>query len=442
MKVGQSKGSSEHVSAVDLASNGFGLREHLREVLESPAFRGSRRCQQFLQHIVEKAISSHYDELKERTLGVELFGRPPAYDTGEDAIVRVTASDVRKRLHQFYADNSSSIRIEIPSGSYGPEFRRVADSTVAPPPVPLPAAEPEHLVTDQPPRKLLSLIRYIIYASAALTLLLCVWLWHNHNRPSPRNVLPWSDLFRHDRPIQVIFADPDISTIQQLLGYQITLSEYANRQYVRGIESAGPDLQRALRSLRGTNVPIVDASIALNISGLAGASAARLRIHPARTLQLGDIKTDDDFIFLGSPHSNLWTTLFQDQMDFDFVYDANLRKEVIRDKHPRKGELSVYVPTARGFDTGQAFAVVAFVGNPSQSGHVLVLAGTNAEGTEAAGKLASNLDLLSRSLQRCGIDPAGPAVRFELLIEVHTMAGSPNTFNVIACHQIQTAPSP
>jgi hypothetical protein len=449
MKVGHSNGSPEHLSAADLASNGFGLREHLREVLESPAFRGSRRCQQFLQHIVEKAISSHYDELKERTLGVELFGRPPAYDTGEDAIVRVTASDVRKRLHQFYADNSSSIRIEIPSGSYGPEFRRVADSTVAPPPlapapVPLPAAEPERLVTEviQPPRRPRPRIRYMIFAAAALALFLGGWLWRNHNQLSPRNVLPWSDLFRHDRPVQVIFADPDISTIQQLLGYQITLSEYANRQYVRGIESAGPDLQHALRSLRGTNVPIVDAGIALNISGLAGASAARLKIHAARTLQLGDIKTDDDFIFLGSPHSNPWTTLFQDQMDFDFVYDAELRKEVIRNKHPRQGELSVYVPTARGFDTGQAFAVVAFVGNPSQSGHMLVLAGTNAEGTEAAGKLVSNLDLLSRSLRKCGIDPAGPPVRFELLLQVHTMAGSPNTFEVTACHLIQPAPSP
>jgi hypothetical protein len=234
----------------------------------------------------------------------------------------------------------------------------------------------------------------------------------------------------------LIFADPDISTIQQLLGYQITLSEYANRQYVRGIDSVGPDLQRALRSLHGVNVPIVDAGIALNIAGLAGPSAARLRIHPARTLQLGDIKTDDDFIFLGSPHSNPWATLFQDQMDFDFAYDANLRQEVIRNKHPHQGEPGVYIPTARGFDTGQAFAVLAFVGNPSQNGHVLVLAGTNAEGTEAAGKLASNLDLLTRSLKKCGIDPAGLPVRFELLLQVHTMAGSPNTFDVAACHQM------
>src|SRR6266849_4063392 len=103
MKVGQFKEGTESHSGVKLASSGPVLREHLRQVLESPAFRGSRRCQQFLHHIVEKALGSHYDELKERTLGVELFGRSPAYDTGEDAIVRVTACDVRKRLLQFYA---------------------------------------------------------------------------------------------------------------------------------------------------------------------------------------------------------------------------------------------------------------------------------------------------------------------------------------------------
>ena len=75
---GQSNGGSAIVSGAELVSNGAVLREHLREVLESPGFRGSRRCQQFLQHILEKAISSHYDDLKQRTLGIELFGRSPS----------------------------------------------------------------------------------------------------------------------------------------------------------------------------------------------------------------------------------------------------------------------------------------------------------------------------------------------------------------------------
>src|SRR4051812_23503484 len=83
------------------------FRQHLAEIVRSPAFRGSRRSQEFLQHIVEKALAGQFEDLKERAVGVELFGRPAAYDTGGDAIVRVTASDVRRRLLQFYSEVGS-----------------------------------------------------------------------------------------------------------------------------------------------------------------------------------------------------------------------------------------------------------------------------------------------------------------------------------------------
>ena len=66
------------------------LLAHLRQLFESPAFKGSRRSQQFLQHIVDQTFAGQTEQLKERSLGVALFGRDPAYDTGEDAVVRVT----------------------------------------------------------------------------------------------------------------------------------------------------------------------------------------------------------------------------------------------------------------------------------------------------------------------------------------------------------------
>ena len=74
------------------------LLKHVAEIVEGKAFRGSPRSRQFLSYVVEQAIAGNVDSLKERVIGAELFGRPPAYETGEDAIVRVTASDVRKRL--------------------------------------------------------------------------------------------------------------------------------------------------------------------------------------------------------------------------------------------------------------------------------------------------------------------------------------------------------
>ncbi len=100
------------------------IRVHLREILNSAAFRGSRRSQEFLTHVVECALTGQWERLKERSLGIDVFSRDASYDTGGDSIVRVTASDVRKRLMQHYAEctRTPAFRIELPAGSYIPEF--------------------------------------------------------------------------------------------------------------------------------------------------------------------------------------------------------------------------------------------------------------------------------------------------------------------------------
>src|SRR5271163_4220781 len=90
--------------------------QHLETVICGEAFRGRHRSAQFLRYVVNQSVSGHCDELKERLIGVELFGRSPSYDTGEDAIVRVTASDVRRRLLQHYGScgTSAEFRIRLP----------------------------------------------------------------------------------------------------------------------------------------------------------------------------------------------------------------------------------------------------------------------------------------------------------------------------------------
>src|SRR5438552_4076643 len=63
--------------AIEVAPHAVALRAHIRNIVESPAFKGSRRSQEFLQFVVERALGRHFEDLKERTLGVELFGRDP-----------------------------------------------------------------------------------------------------------------------------------------------------------------------------------------------------------------------------------------------------------------------------------------------------------------------------------------------------------------------------
>jgi Tol biopolymer transport system component len=100
------------------------VRSALELVITSDAFGGSKRCQEFLRLVVEHALAGELDALGERTIGVEMFGRPADYDTSSDAVVSVRATEVRKRLAQYYKEAATTpvVRIELPPGSYVPEF--------------------------------------------------------------------------------------------------------------------------------------------------------------------------------------------------------------------------------------------------------------------------------------------------------------------------------
>ena len=100
------------------------VRKALESIKSSNAFAGSKRCQEFLRLVVERALTGDLEGLRERMIGMELYGRPADYDTSNDAVVRVRATEVRKRLLQYYTESATKpvVRIELPPGSYVPEF--------------------------------------------------------------------------------------------------------------------------------------------------------------------------------------------------------------------------------------------------------------------------------------------------------------------------------
>ena len=97
----------------------------LNRLLESAAFRTSKRCREFLAYIVQHTINGPSGALKERSIGVEVFRLPKDFDTGQHTVVRVTANEVRKKLAQQYlAENGAfrPIKIDLPPGSYSAAF--------------------------------------------------------------------------------------------------------------------------------------------------------------------------------------------------------------------------------------------------------------------------------------------------------------------------------
>jgi len=101
------------------------VREQLDRLLVHPLFANSKRYPALLAYTVDQTLLGNASELKERSIGIEVFGRTPSYDANADPVVRITAGEVRKRLTQYYYDTSHAgeLIIELPVGSYVPLFR-------------------------------------------------------------------------------------------------------------------------------------------------------------------------------------------------------------------------------------------------------------------------------------------------------------------------------
>jgi len=407
---------------------------HIERVLSSALFHGSETSRQLLLFLAKSSAEDPNRNPKEHEIAMGVLGRGVEFDPRVDSVVRVQIGRLRSKLAEYYVSEGSQdeVVLQVPKGEYHLNFLRRGSG--------------EGFRFELPSKSLASRNRRIWWylglfgvAIVAVVFGVAKLLFQESTakKQSALDVLPWSVLLRSDRRLHLILSDPDIAVTQALFSYRISLSDYANKRYLPDSLLPLPWLSDPGRFFRGVNVSSAAFTAAMSFCELTVPFSKPLESHLPRTLQLRDIKTDDNFILLGSPRSNPWGELFADQLDFYFVREDPSGPEVIHNRRPQPGELPRYVPSAAGWETGQGFAILAFAGNPGQRGHVLLVAGTNAEGTEAASKLAVKLDLLCSVLAKNSIDPQGPLSHFEVLLKVQTMAGSPHEFEVIACHRLK-----
>lgn len=100
------------------------VKEQLARVLGSLFFRNSDRYTGLLQYVVDSVLRGDHALVKERLIGINVFGRDPSYDTVKDNVVRIAAAEVRGRLVRYYAlpEHRNELRIVLSPGSYVPQF--------------------------------------------------------------------------------------------------------------------------------------------------------------------------------------------------------------------------------------------------------------------------------------------------------------------------------
>ncbi len=197
--------SALHVSVPPGEKERVQILAHLEELLESPAFAGSRRRQSFLRYVVDETLEGRGATIKETNIAVDVFGRSSNFDAQTASIVRVTAAEVRKRLAQTYESGlGRELRIELPLGGYQPVFHfAVAEESLSHPVVmPSPVVQPLIRQTKEirrPNWLMIAVVGCVVVAS--VTVLVLRWI-----QPPTSIDLLWKPFLSRDKPVLISLA--------------------------------------------------------------------------------------------------------------------------------------------------------------------------------------------------------------------------------------------
>jgi hypothetical protein len=355
--------------------------EQLERLLAHPVFKNSKRCPIFLRHVVERTLQGETEHpVKERSIGVEVFGREAGYDTNHDPIVRTTAGEVRKRIAQYYHEpgHETEVRIEIPPGSYVPEFFFPSRVSVAPKGPGL--DEASAVAHSRAPGATLGRAakRWLTGVVLGLALLSLAAVLKRSWPQSPRTVLDefWNPVLSASAPVLVCIGQPP--------------------------EGAKPDdMRRGAKQSVSDYIHTTD-HIALSdgiaLADLAGFLTNRgkiYRVQGSAATSLTDLRQGSDILIAG--FDNSWTMRAVEPLRFHFVHTSSKPEIVsIQDREdPTRMDWSINNDMPYSSVT-QDFAIIARFVNPVTDQTEVVAAGIGENGTVSAGEFLTNARFLEQ----------------------------------------------
>ncbi|HEY3840767.1 MAG TPA: hypothetical protein VGL72_29545 [Bryobacteraceae bacterium] len=402
------------------------IRAHVREILKSPAFQGSKRSQQFLVYVCEESLAGGAAALKERTIAVEVFGRNPKSDLADDTIVRVGAREVRKRLVQYYLTPEGAaalVRIDLPTGSYAPEFHYAG---ITPPP----EAPPDIPSAVRPAR--LPVWNILLVAAAALVIAVAAFLSVRWLRPNPGEQAFsrfWEPVFRSDDPLLLAMAHP-IVYHPSARAWQLSERRQPPQQFnvPRPIQVAADELNGSdMLPVQNQYVGFGDMAAANEVTSMLGLHAKRVRVRLASGIGFPDLR-DNNTLLIGAI-SNRWTMQLQQGWRFQFRWTPAVRSVVVDTSQPHR---QWFVDSKEDEAYQEDYVVVGRIRNSPTGGLLLVGAGLKGFGTEAAGRLLVDAGQLGNILGKL---PAGWETKnLQIVLHVKVIGNTPAQPDVVAWH--------
>jgi hypothetical protein len=382
------------------------VREALRKILASHPFHTSKQCQDLLRYVVERTLNGADGSLRERIIGVEVFGRAPAYDTSEDPVVRVRAADVRKRLAQYYQSlepGAAHVHIELQPGSYRAHVRLQKalprrDIPAVAPPVevnqpeegPLPAREPEMPRPGGWLRMSSRLVNHSWWGGALALILISSAIGASSG-----------EIQSAFRSPQKRFWDPVLSAREPVVLYLGANSAYilsadylAQYRGAHGIPNNGPEFfpdfapaesirPSDLVPVRDTFVTVGDLAATVQLTNLLTAWKRPFVLRSGRDINFAELRNRPS-VMIGA-FNNPWT--LELTRDLPFSLENGIR---IQDRDHRERSWTVTTPATHS--TSDDFALISCLLVSKTGGPLISAAGIGQYGTQAAAEFLSSPD--------------------------------------------------
>lgn len=368
------------------------VRAQIDLLVRDDIFRFSKRSIAFLRFIVEQTLSGLTDQIKERTIGVEVFGRDPAYDTNLDHIVRTAATELRKRLIAYYADprHGSELRIALVPGSYIPRFAlagtsghtamdREAEADALNPALSAHSAHmrigPVALSAEDSPATRHSARWPWVAGIAALAAAGLIWVWLN--QPSPQDLF-WKPVL--DTPGAVLLAVGDHPNGPPTLPQATDI--VGSPTPIPGSDSS-------------QTVPFADTVTVARVVGALESRHKQVVIREGSSSRFSDLRAGA--VVLIGAFNNEWSLRLTRQLRYSLDLDPERHLIYIKDaKAPSSRIWSWATNQSRQLATGansprvEDFALISRIRDPGTGHVVVVIGGLYTFGTLAAGEFLSD----------------------------------------------------
>jgi hypothetical protein len=408
--------STEKSSAAWSEPDKTAIRAQLERLLANPHFRQSKRFPSFLRFVIEQTLAGDTDSIKERTLGVEIFGRDADYDTASDPIVRVTAAEIRKRVAQYYQEtgHEGELRITLSSGSYVPQFRwpnaghepdhgesilalTHTQMDIAAPPIP-------HVEEPVPPRRRRHCLAPILFVSVLLVSAVGTYfVWHARHLSSFDFF--WQPILTSNEPVLLCIAD------------QLQYSGIALR------DASQPTHQVLLKD-NLTAVVIDDVESIVKVGGILQASGKRYKVKGEGATDLTDLRSGPT-IFVGA-FDNAWTLRLTNPLRFHFANNPEMTKFGIVDSSaPEQSRWFVDRNVQMTTNNYRDYAIVARFTDTNTGKLEIVVAGIGRGGTVAASEFLTDTGDLSELTHVA--KAAGDKKNMEIVLSTQIIDGQPGS---------------